>query len=105
MSNNYKKKAFYSIALLIINFVIYYLISNKEVEFTFEEISISLVATIIAFPILTVIPALFIYILKLYVQRVFIPFKNIYLKLLLNLLIAIYSILIVVAILIYFRSL
>lgn len=98
------KKVILLVVLVTLNFIIYhYLTEHIGINATYEEISLSLIASIISIPLFSTIPALFIYLLKLNLQKVFIPYKKIYLNLYLNVSIALYSIMLLVALLVYLK--
>jgi hypothetical protein len=98
------KKPGYMIILFAINFVIYYyLIKYNEVNITYEEILMTLVASSIVIPLFTFIPALFSYFLNLMIHKVYVPFKRIYLNIYLTVSIAFYATMILIALLVYFK--
>ncbi len=98
------KKILLIIILIALNFISYYSLTEKiGINATYDEISTSLIASIIVIPLFSLFPAIFIYLLKLNIQKTFVPFKKIYLNLYLNLSLGFYSIMILIAVLTYFK--
>ncbi len=93
------KKTILIILLIILNFgIFYYLTKYGEVGVAYGEMVNILIASMIAIPFVSLIPACFIYILKLKLQRIFIPFKKIYLNFYFRCSVIFYTILLIVAI-------
>ena len=98
------KRPMFLIISIVLNFIIYYhLTEDIGINATFEEISMTLIASIIVISLLSLVPAIVIYYLKMYMKKVFVPFKKIYLNLYLNISLAFYGIMILIGIMTYFK--
>ncbi len=90
--------------LFIFNLIIYYyLAENAIITPTFKEIKTTLLTSFIAIPIISLLPALFIYLLRLNIQKKIVTYKNVYLKIYLNTSIAVYTTMLFIGVFLYFK--
>ena len=97
------KKIIIIIILLSLNFIVfYYLTEYTSINTTFEEITLNLIASIIVIPFGALMAAYYQYAAILSRGR-YIAFKKVYKSVCLNVFIFFYAIILLIAIMVYFK--
>lgn len=98
------KKFLLIFVLVTLNFLVYYYLTEIDaINLTYQEIVTVLTVSLIAIPIVSLLPALFIFLLRLKFQKTDAFFKKIYLNLFLNTSIAFYASMMGIGVLLYFK--
>jgi len=98
------KKTIIISVLLILNLLLYYYLTEYvRVNITFEEMLTILIISLICLPMGVLLPSTFIYALKSSNEKFKTPFKNIFLSFYFNTAIGFYSVMLLIATLIYLK--
>ncbi|MBA82681.1 MAG: hypothetical protein CMF36_16245 [Leeuwenhoekiella sp.] len=99
------KKFLITFVLVILNFLVYYYLTElNAINPTFQEIASLLTVSFMVIPIFSLLPALFVFLLRLTFHKRDVFFKKIYLNLYLNISIALYATMMAIGILLYFKQ-